>query len=223
MSTALFQESSNALNSRSENRKPGRPSDAAKRLAIVEAASKRFFDVGFAATSIEQVAADAGVSKVTIYNHFGDKRGLFVAAVERECEKMRGYFCLEEVPSGTIRERLLNIAQGMFAFLSRPEMVQFERRIAAETEYEPAIGTAFLEAGPWRMKQGFGMWLAHETANGELNIPDPELAAEQFVSMSKGMGDLERRFGALPSEEENARRIEGAVDVFLAAYASGKG
>ena len=222
MSTALFQESSNALNSRSENRKPGRPSDAAKRLAIVEAASKRFFDVGFAATSIEQVAADAGVSKVTIYNHFGDKRGLFVASVEQECEKMRGYFSLEEVPSGTIKERLLNIAQGMFAFLSRPEMVQFERRIAAETEHEPEIGNAFLEAGPWRMKQGFGLWLANESAKGELNIPDPELAAEQFVSMSKGMGDLERRFGALPSEEENARRIEGAVDVFLAAYAPSK-
>ena len=34
------------------------------------------FEHGFAATSIEQVAADAGVSKVTVYNHFGDKRGL---------------------------------------------------------------------------------------------------------------------------------------------------
>jgi TetR/AcrR family transcriptional repressor of mexJK operon len=45
------------------------------------------------------------------------------------------------------------------------------------------------------------------------------LAAEQFVSMAKGMGDLERRFGSRPSEEENRARIEGAVGVFLAAYA----
>ena len=138
-----------------EKKKPGRPSDIAKRDAIVDAASRRFFDEGFAATSIEQVAADAGVSKVTIYNHFGDKRGLFAAAVGCECEKMRGHFSLEGMPAGSIRERLMAIATAMFAFLSRPEMVQFERRIAAETEHDPAIGEAFLAAGPWRMKAAF--------------------------------------------------------------------
>lgn len=202
-----------------EKRKSGRPSDVAKRAAIIDAASIRFFEEGFAATSIEQVAADAAVSKVTIYNHFGDKRGLFGAAVERECEKMRTYFSLDEMPAGTIEERLRIIARAMFEFLSRPEMIQFERRIAAETEYEPAIGEAFLEAGPWRMKAAFSAWLAHADATGELAISDTDLAAEQFVSMAKGMGDLERRFGSLPSEDDNAKRIAGAVDVFLAAYA----
>ncbi|WP_337661105.1 TetR/AcrR family transcriptional regulator [Erythrobacter sp. Alg231-14] len=201
-----------------KKRKPGRPSDQAKRDAIVAAASRRFFTDGFAATSIEQVAADASVSKVTIYNHFGDKRALFVASVDRECGKMRGYFNLEQASSGSIRDRLAVIGEAMFAFLSRPEMVQFERRIAAETEHEPSIGRAFLEAGPWRMKATFSEFLAHASALGELNIPDPDLAAEQFVSMTKGMGDLERRFGSIPDETENARRIAGAVDVFLAAY-----
>lgn len=199
-------------------RKAGRPLDEAKREAIIAAASDRFMHDGFAATSIEQVAADAGVSKVTIYNHFSDKRGLFTASVERECEKMRGYFTLDEVPSGTIEERLTTIANAMFAFLSRPEMIQFERRIAAETEHEPSVGQVFLEKGPWRMKAGFSAWLAHASANRELAIGDPDLAAEQFVSMAKGMGDLERRFGAMPSDEENKARIQGAVSVFLAAY-----
>ncbi len=202
-----------------KKKKPGRPTDQVKRSAIIDAASRRFFEEGFASTSIEQVAADASVSKVTIYNHFGDKRALFAAAVEQECEKMRGYFNLSEMPEGSIRERLNVIGEAMFAFLSRPEMVQFERRIAAETEHEPAIGHAFLQAGPWRMKAAFAEFLAHASAKGELNIPDPLLAAEQFVSMAKGMGDLERRFGATPTEEENERRIAGAVDVFLAAYA----
>lgn len=201
-----------------EKRKPGRPSDSAKRDAIVAAASNRFFRDGFAATSIEQVAADAGVSKVTIYNHFGDKRALFASAVELECEKMRGYFSLDDAEGGSIEERLATIAQAMFEFLSRPEMIQFERRIAAETEHEPTIGEAFLEAGPWRMKGDFSAFLAHASAQGELSIPDPMLAAEQFVSMAKGMGDLERRFGSLPSDEDNRKRVEGAVKVFLAAY-----
>lgn len=216
-----MQSGSSTLKKTPESKKPGRPADTTKRDGIVAAASNRFFRDGFAATSIEQVAADAGVSKVTIYNHFGDKRALFAAAVELECEKMRGYFSLEGAAEGTIEQRLATIAQAMLDFLSRPEMIQFERRIAAETEHEPAIGEAFLAAGPWRMKAGFSAYLAHASAKGELAIPDPTLAAEQFVSMAKGMGDLERRFGALPSEEENRKRIEGAVAVFLAAYRPG--
>lgn len=199
-------------------RKAGRPLDAAKRAAIVDTAAHHFFHHGYAASAIEQIAADAGVSKVTIYNQFGDKRALFTAAVECECEKMRGHFSLDAMPQGTIRERLTAIGEAIFAFLFRPEMIQFERRIAAETENDPAIGLAFLEAGPWRMKEGFAAWLARACALGDLVIPDPGLAAEQFVSMCKGMGDLERRFGATVSPGERARRIAGAVDVFLAAY-----
>lgn len=202
-------------------KKPGRPSDQAKRLAIIEAASDAFFNVGFAATSIEQVAADAGVSKVTIYNQFGDKRALFTAAVEHECEKMRGYFSIDSTREGSIRERLKEVGEGMIAFLSRPEMIQFERRIAAETEVEPAIGHAFLDAGPWRMKQAFSAFLSHANETGELKVEDTLLAAEQFAALCKGMGDLDQRFGRDVEPEDRSRRIDGAVDVFLAAYAVG--
>ncbi len=201
-------------------RRAGRPADGAKRLKILEAAAQSFFEGGFAGTAIEQVAADAGVSKVTIYNQFGDKRALFTAAVECECEKMRGYFSLDEMPQGSIHDRLMAIGEAMLAFLHRPEMIQFERRIAAETEHEPAIGAAFLEAGPWRMKQAFSAWLAHACEGGELAIPDTDLAAEQFVALCKGMGDLAHRFGAEVTSEASARRLTGAVAMFLAAYAA---
>jgi TetR/AcrR family transcriptional repressor of mexJK operon len=202
----------------SGRRRAGRPLDSAKRQAIIDTASHHFFHNGYAATSIEQVAADAGVSKVTIYNQFGDKRALFGAAVECECEKMRGHFSLEAMPHGTIRDRLTAIGEAIFAFLFRPEMIQFERRIAAETEHDPAIGAAFLEAGPWRMKHAFAAYLEREATAGALAIPDPMLAAEQFVSLCKGMGDLEHRFGAVVTPEASRRRIAGAVEVFLAAY-----
>ena len=198
----------------------GRPADKAKHEAIVAAAAESFFAHGYAASSIEGIAAKAGVSKVTVYNHFGDKRALLSAAVVRECEKMRGYFAIEDTPGGGLRERLLAIGKAMNAFLSRPEMVQFERRIAAETEHEPEIGVAFLENGPWRMKAAFAAMLRHEIAQGRLAIDDPELAAEQFVTMCKGMGDLERRFGAPVDPDRDRDRVEGAVEVFLRAYAA---
>ncbi|GAB4481351.1 MAG: TetR/AcrR family transcriptional regulator [Erythrobacter tepidarius] len=190
---------------------------------IIDTAAHHFFHHGFAATSIEQVAADAGVSKVTIYNQFGDKRALFAAAVAHECEKMEDYFTLDAMPTGTIRERLAAIGEAVVAFLSRPEMIRFDRRISAETENEPAIGIAFLSAGPWRMKHAFAAYLRQEVEAGELAIADPLLAAEQFVALCKGMGDLERRFGAEIAPKMVRRRIDGAVEMFLAAYGTAEG
>ncbi|KLI62867.1 TetR/AcrR family transcriptional regulator [Aurantiacibacter marinus] len=201
-------------------RRIGRPADAAKRAAIIAAATAAFFDKGFAGSFIEQIAADAGVSKVTIYNHFQDKRGLFVAAVESQCEMMREHFSIENITRGTLRQRLTAIGEAMVQFLSRDEMVQFERRIAAETEAEPEIGAAFLAAGPHRMKAAFTAFILAMVEAGELVVDDPELAAEQFASMCKGMGDLDRRFGKPIDENRNRQRIEQAVEVFCRAYAT---
>lgn len=195
-----------------------RAPDPRKRRAILDAATRSFFDHGFAATAIEQVAAAAGVSKVTIYSHFGDKRGLFTAAVERECERMGDHFRIEPMPHLSLRARLEAIGAAMVAFLSRPEMVQFERRIAAETEGDPMIGAAFLEAGPRRMLQAFSALLRALHASGEVMVAEPELAAEQFVAMCKGLGDLERRFGGSDDPQRSRQRIAAAVETFCRAY-----
>ncbi len=202
-----------------ESKRTGRPADEAKREAILDAAAASFFEHGFAASSIEKIAADAGVSKVTIYNRFGDKRALFTASVEQECEQMRASLKVPDLPSGSLRDRLTAIGEAMVAFLSRPKMVQFERRIAAETEHEPTVGAAFLAAGPLRMKEAFANLIAALHDAGELEVDNPELAAEQFASMCKGMGDIERRFGAPDDPARNRERIAGAVEVFCRAYA----
>ena len=201
--------------------RPGRPVDGAKRALILQTASRHFLQDGFAATSIEQIAAEAGVSKVTIYNHFGDKEALFSESVATECERISGSFRIDAEPDLDLRQRLIAVGESLSAFLSRPEMVQFERRIAAETEREPAVGAAFLSAGPHRMKKALVALLVSMNEAGEVDIADPDLAAEQFAAMCKGMGDLERRFGLPRDEVRDGERIRGAVEVFCRAYASG--
>lgn len=196
-----------------------RPSTLSKQRRVLDAAARSFFEHGFAGSSIEQIAADAGVSKVTIYSHFGDKRGLFGASIEDECSRMRGHLAIRPIPDGSLRDRLTAIGEAMVAFLSRPKMVQFERRIAAETEFDPAVGAAFLASGPHGMKKALAALLAAMDEAGEVRVPDPDLAAEQFASMCKGMGDIERRFGMPADPGRDAERIAGAVDVFCRAYA----
>ena len=66
----------------------GRPKDPAKRAAILEAAKTLFLAGGFSGTSMDAVAKEAGVSKLTVYSHFSDKETLFSAAIEAKCQNM---------------------------------------------------------------------------------------------------------------------------------------
>lgn len=195
----------------------GRTADPQKRDDIVAAAKRSFFDNGYAATSIEAVAAAAGVSKVTVYNHFGDKRGLFTAAVENECENIRGQLLFDD--SGEeLRDRLLAFGRSMVAFLSRPEMIRFEQRIAAEVELEPELGRCFLDAGPRRMHLALADLLEREVRRGNLDIDDPMQAAEHLAAMCKGLADMERRFAGHADPLAADRRVQSAVDLFLRGY-----
>lgn len=200
------------------HRSRGRIADPAKRLAIILAGKRAFFEVGYAAASIEAIATAAGVSKVTVYNHFGDKRGLLTAAVEHECENIRGHLLFDE-EAGSLHDRLLAFGRTLTAFLSRPEMVRFEQRIAAETEHDPALGTCFLDAGPRRGQQALAGLIAHERDRGMLLLDDPMLAAEQFMALCKGMADIERRFTGKVDVAAADRRVVAAVDLFMRGYA----
>lgn len=201
----------------SQTSRRGRTADLHKREGIVLAAKRSFFEHGYAATSIEAVAAAAGVSKVTVYNHFRDKRGLFVAAVENECENIRGQLLFDD-SSGTLRDRLLAFGRSMVAFLSRPEMIRFEQRIAAEVELEPELGRCFLDAGPRRMHLALAGLLEREHARGTLEIDDAMQAAEHLAAMCKGLADMERRFAGHSDAVAADRRVRSAVDLFLRGY-----
>lgn len=199
------------------NNRRGRSADLGKREEILLAAKRSFFEHGYAATGIEAVAAAAGVSKVTVYNHFGDKRGLFTAAVEHECENIRGALLFDDT-SESVRDRLLAFGRSMAAFLSRPEMIRFEQRIAAEVEFEPELGHCFLNAGPRRMHVALAGLLEREVARGKLKLDDPMQAAEHLAAMCKGLADLERKFTGHSDPEAADRRVVSAVDLFLRGY-----
>jgi AcrR family transcriptional regulator len=61
-----------------------------RRRALVAAATRAFARNGFAATSLDDVAAEAGVSKVLIYRHFDSKSELYQAALDEVAEQLVG-------------------------------------------------------------------------------------------------------------------------------------
>ena len=88
---------------------PGRPKDPAKREAILAAAQVLFLGNGYEGSSMDAIAAEAGVSKLTLYSHFGDKEALYLEALKRYRDA--GVDALKSTLSGkqSLREELTEV------------------------------------------------------------------------------------------------------------------
>ena len=61
-----------------------------RREQLLNIGRRLFAERGFEGTSIEEIAAQAGVSKPVVYEHFGGKEGLYAVVVDREVERLLG-------------------------------------------------------------------------------------------------------------------------------------
>src|SRR5690625_2735249 len=189
---------------------PGRHKDLAKGGAILDAAQRMFLRHGFEGVSMDQIAAAAGVSKLTVYSHFGDKDALFTEAARVWCEQQMPGSLFERAPHLPVRERLMDIARSYFAMICAPQMV------------EKQLARLFWEAGPQRVQEEFARFLERRIAAGHLEIDDVQRAAGQFFALVKG--DLHSRLvfdcdtGEAACPDRAGSHLEAAVDMFLRAY-----
>jgi TetR/AcrR family transcriptional repressor of mexJK operon len=200
---------------------PGRPKDLEKRAAILQAAKRLFTTQGFDGTSMDAIAAAAGVSKLTVYSHYQDKERLFTAAVECVCQEQLPPEIFNADLKGPIRKQLLAIAKAFFALITSEEAISVHRTIVANAQQSPKLGMLFWEAGPKRTQEAFQTFLRAEVEGGKLDIPDTKRAAMQFFCLLKGELHARREFGC--GEPFTPREIEehlnATVDLFLRAYA----
>ena len=199
---------------------PGRPKDLAKRQAILDAAKILFLSHGYANTSMDAVAAEAGVSKLTVYSHFNDKETLFSAAVMAKCEEQLPPLFFE-LPAGIAVEKvLLNIARGFHQLINSDESVNLHRLIMALGSQDPKLSLIFFEAGPQRMVQGMERLLTQIHDSGALSIDLPRNAAEHFFCLIKGAGNFRWLYGCGEplGEEASEIHVREVVGLFMRAY-----
>ncbi|SDZ99268.1 TetR/AcrR family transcriptional regulator [Microbulbifer marinus] len=198
----------------------GRPKDPAKRRAILDAAKELFLTQGFAGTSMDAVAAEAGVSKLTVYSHFSDKETLFTAAIEAKCENQMPLpmFALEEGDS--LEEVLKRIGAAFLGMIDSEDSIRLMRLLCAVAPREPEMARLFFEAGPQRTLGEMERFLRRVNEQGLLQIDDPAVAAEQFFGMLMGCRHMRVLIGncEVPSEEEIRARVALVVQSFLRAY-----
>jgi len=199
---------------------PGRPKALAKREAILEAAKTLFLSLGYANTSMDAVAAAAGVSKLTVYSHFTDKQTLFCAAVMATCQIQLPDLLFEYPEGAPVEEVLLTIARNFQALISSDEAVKLSRLIMAQGSLDPSFGEYFYEAGPKRVLAGMEALLRGAHERGLLRIDNPLRAAEHFFCMVKGAPDYRLLLGcAGPLEGDEAEaHVREVVGVFMRAF-----
>ncbi|MHA3735036.1 TetR/AcrR family transcriptional regulator [Pseudomonas sp. Eth.TT006] len=199
---------------------PGRPKDPAKRQAILDAAKALFLSQGYASTSMDAVAAEAGVSKLTVYSHFNDKETLFSSAVVAKCEEQLPPLFFE-LPTGIAVENvLLNIARGFHQLINSEESVNLHRLMMALGTQDPQLSKIFYDAGPERMVQGMERLLKRIDETGALRIDQPRNAAEHFFCLIKGAGNFRLLYccGEPLSEAAAESHVQEVVGLFMRAY-----
>lgn len=212
-----------AVRADADGREAGR--SARKRRAIIDAARALFLQQGYAGTSMDDVAALAGVSKQTIYKHFVDKQQLFtdlitadIAQVEASTDPL-----VESMPDSQDLERdLREFARRHLATVMQPHLLRMRRVVIGEADRFPELARAWYESGPVRSCEMFARWFQALDRRGLLRVDDPLLAAQHFnwlilsIPLNKAMAcPLDE---PIFTERELERYADEGVRVFLAAY-----
>ena len=205
--------------------KPGRAPRLASGGAIREAAAVLFLEKGYQGTSMDDIAARAGVSKQTIYTHFPNKEVLFQDLVLGNAGRVEDF--TTELQStfdkgGDLATGLRELARLYTRFVIRPEVLRLRRLVLGEAGRFPGLAQRYYELVPGRVYQALADLFQQLAARGLLSVDDPTLAAHHFAWLALGlpmdvaMFDEEK----LPGPAELERLADAAARVFLAAYAS---
>ena len=202
-------------------------SHEAKRVSVVDAAASVFCREGYAGANIDLIAAEAGVSRQTVYNHHGDKEKLFVAVVRDLTERCNaGVFAT----IATFPDQPADLEADLIAFAVRLNRNcicnrdgRFLRKlIQAEGERYPELFAEWREQGPGRTWSALAARFARLAFTGHLSISDPDVAARQFLALVNAELQITFMLGGVPTEEEVLRSATNGVRTFLAAFARKK-
>jgi AcrR family transcriptional regulator len=196
---------------------------AAKRVSILEAATYVFCREGYAGANIDMIAAEAGVSRQTIYNHHGDKEKLFVAVVRALTERANaGIFAT----LATFPDQPVDLEKELVEFAVRlnrnclcsGDGKYLRKLIEAEGRRYPELFASWREDGPSKTWAALAARFARLAHSGYLDLDDPDVAARQFLALVDADLKISMLLGDQPDEAAVRRAATNAVRTFLRAF-----
>ena len=188
--------------------------DPRKTQAILDAAAEVLAERGVTAP-IEEVARRAGVSKQTIYNHYGSKTELVRTLVDRRRSLLTA--TIDTAPADQATEvTLAAYANAIIEVVMSPASLQLTRMAITSASEMPDLAQAVYEAGAKASNADLAAFLAKRP---ELEVSNPEQAADVFMGMA--MGRLQTRLlmgvDGFNPDQARARASEAAIR-FVRAY-----
>ena len=187
------------------------------RATILRAANRLFGNEGFAQVSMDEVAAEAGVTKPTVYAHFGSKEALFETLIADVFSRSHG---AELPPVQTIDEVgdvMAEWASNRLDWLLADDTVGLMKAASAEGIRRPDWAQNLLAGFDFGAMQ---RWLADLDTAGVLVVADPVRAASLFTALTKGALFYPVLVAGQPVTPKAERDVvvREAVRVFLAAH-----
>ncbi|MET4575398.1 TetR/AcrR family transcriptional regulator [Ottowia thiooxydans] len=198
----------------------GRPRDPERVRRILEAAQRHFNQHGLERASVDAIAAEAGVSKMTVYSNFGSKEGLFQVVVrDRTAPVVAGFPGTGALDPGQPEQALLAIGARFLALARGDDALGALRSVYGVAGAQPEVCRAFYKEGPERVNGELAAYLRRANSAGTLKVQHPLKAADLFLSMFLGSAHIRGLLKLeMPDTRENKALLREAVRVFMAAY-----
>lgn len=192
-----------------------------KQESIICAALKIFAEKGLEQASMEAIAKQAEVSKRTLYKYYPTKESLFCVIIERLLSKITVMRQIRFEPEQPLDTQLLSIARKEADLLSNPDFQCLAKVVIMECLRSSDIGELMMEKVE-KLEGGCGLsrWIRDGLEAGRLDVPCPEIVAEQFISGLKAVVFWPQLMtNRTASEEEKNAAIHSVVKQFISAYA----
>ncbi|HEX4247217.1 MAG TPA: TetR/AcrR family transcriptional regulator [Pseudonocardia sp.] len=189
----------------------------AKRRAILDAAVEVFCAQGYKRTSVDAIAAVAGVGKQTVYGHFGDKARLFLAAVDDARAAHEHPAPLAD--TGDPRADLTEAGERILDVALEPTVAALHRLTIAELPHHPELQRIWRAGSEPFLDDALAKYLRACDERGQLSVPDPNQAARQFAYLLITEARVATAYGTLQLAAPLRRAIAArAADLIARAH-----
>lgn len=201
---------------RSEPKRRGGRITKARREEIVRKSAALFLERGYDSVSIDEIVAEIGGSKATVYARFGGKAGLFIMAIEQYCAAIEGSMSMELDPSDSLEDQLVQLAETFLTLILDEKTLKLHRLIVSLGDSFPKVSETFYKAGPLAAYHVVAEWIRRQQKAGRLGSGDPELLSSLFLDMLTGRHQLGYLTGQAPADQDSIKKLaRTAAKLFL--------
>jgi TetR/AcrR family transcriptional regulator, mexJK operon transcriptional repressor len=199
------------------------PRARAKRDQIRAGAQRLFLERGFAGTSTDAIASEAGVSKQTLYVYYPSKEELLADVLrylihENPQNQLPVLGDVSLRTSNEVRRALSALAQALIANLMQPDYLALIRVVIAETPRLPQLGALFRSVVPERVLGNISVILKSAREGGVIGDVDAEAASRMFAGALLTYAILDGLLvGDGPPRPPTPERIKEVVNLFMKA------